>query len=242
MKPLAPATVPSFGTPEATWKTTHKTSNIMSEIIDQPSNHLRKIPGSIYDISLVDRYVRSRLNVHVHWIGRGTGYCVAARLKTLADPPKCEIGEQNPTVLVEVNKLIQYPEGMALEPIRSVVWLQTLDLCTHVFGKAREPRLPRLVERFRTLTDGERVFSAGYVVVGKNKFPHHVIERRTEILKAIPDDQWNSTRNFRFNRRAGIEVGIQIDHQFVSVSLEFDAHIPQENIEVLFGPEDFQTN
>jgi len=212
--------------------------------------------------SLVERYKRDDLSFHFHYFSRlgrsrtGRNFCAmiarsqsALDRMTLGTTPlgmgsmDSKSGEKYPSMLVDVAEIVQNPQAGAFPLIPSVVRLQSLDFCNSVCGHAEKP-IPQkfLCENFGSFADGEKVTILGFIVRGEYEFPHQIIERRSQVLESIPNNERYMVRNGNPSVKStnnAARLRLFLSHHFARFVLEVQNTFRFKRLEVLCGPEDF---
>lgn len=198
--------------------------------------------------SLVKGYKAGNISIHFHLASlKGEKFCLmAGSHPVLQDKAASELSEQYSPMLVDVAEFIQNPDNSVFPLIPSVVRLQFLDDCHSLFGNSGETPSPlSILKTFGCSTDGKRISCSGFILRGKHKLPHQIVQRRTEVLEAVSDNQrnhgWNSwPLSSKHPYRIRLKIALQ--YQLCAFSLEIPTELGSERVIVLFGPEDFKSN
>jgi hypothetical protein len=242
---------------------------MLEEAVEQQYNSLHKSSYPLqnvnnlgtFDASLVEGYVDGRIGIHFH-LGADSpdsGFCL--RLSYIGKPDgiavsdgsdnriSCEewieAGQQYPSVLVDVRQIIEGKNKIVFNPARVKVWLQTLDGCFHCVGEPIKPPAPdRLFETLRATADRKGILFTGHILRSKYKFPYQVIERRPEVLQAIPHDEGDFLGNRSIDDQPSddnIAVRVDLGKYVARYALKIPGKFGLQSFRVLFSPTDFET-
>jgi hypothetical protein len=237
-----------------------KSIEFRDKIIRNKINPAEKRTADLHALSgsLIERYTSEKLGIHLHLTGME--FCIVIQGGNGATHPELAVNfdrrnvglgcaqhcEGNPTVFVDVRKVINDPQDGFLPVLPQVVWLQSIDFCNRIWGNPIQTMPSDLIfESFDSATDGEHIFFSGLTVRSKYKFPYQIIEGRPQVLEAVSGNQSESGRNRGSGLKSEggvIRVALWLHHHFARVSLKVPLQFEANSLKVLLSPEDFLSN
>jgi hypothetical protein len=217
------------------------------QILQQMFKEVRHVDPVCY--SLIERYKSSDLSFHLHFSGESVDQlCIILRRGGIQPAGAIDLNlrQKNPPVFVDIAEFMQSPE-IAFESITpKVVWLQSVDDCNHHVGKPREIPSPECIrEAVWRFTDRECVSFVGYTIRSKAKFPDKIIQRRSEVLQTISQQEWDVWWKMRavespYTRE--ICARIEVHHGFAKVAVKVPLDSGYQRVSMHLGPDDFVPN
>ncbi len=170
--------------------------------------------------------------------------------------------------IVRNNRLIGV-EGSVLVPVResgnaskvtsinrsAIVWLRSLNDCPRI-SIGRYPiqdtslrvflsELDFLQELIPIVKNRELIDITRFLTISKDKLPDQMVERRTEVMDKVTDDQSEAQIRFR-NRVARYDVpGVitpYVEQANIGVYFKPDIKFRFQSVQMLFGPPEFGSN
>jgi len=147
-------------------------------------------------------------------------------------------------VLVLIRKLVELPQWAAVNPIRSVVRLQTLDNCLRVWRDAPDHALAFARELCAIAEDGERRLALDVgrdppAVMSEGQFVDEVVEGGPEVVDTVPDDEaeFDGRRVEHFEPRELVEgINIEVRPSSVRAFISPGSHFGFKAFQVLERP------
>jgi hypothetical protein len=147
-------------------------------------------------------------------------------------------------VFVDICEFVQDEKRVLLRVGPGSVRLQSLDfLHNRRVLDSLEPLLLNFrAERLFGCANGERVSFAGMATGGIHKLPDKIVERRSEVLKAIPDDQrnmgWHGMSRLKLHDGA-INIPVCIQDSMTEALLSVPSDLGFKEFEMMFCPRQF---
>lgn len=200
-----------------------------------------------FEVSLVDLHERGNLGVRLFSrrqdklpcgiapdeISVAVSFPVALDDLEISEGCRIEDRECDMPVLIDVYKFVENSQtAMLHSDIFEVIRLKPLNLvyCVDIDAIKTMP-LKSVFKSFRSRTDGKLISIRGMILCGQNKFPHQVIECRSQILQTIAKQERDSGwgRSLRpENESRCIKGALLLSYQCAWISLEIPSQLTEQ--------------